>query len=620
MTKRGCRLAAWAWLLFGGGGGVAAAAPPDVPPELQPWREWVLDQEDFRRCPFLANSDAQARNAYVCAWPERLSLEVAATSARFSQRWIVYADSWIPLPGNEEHWPRDVTVNGAAAAVVSTAGMATPRLRLTAGTYLVSGSFRWARRPEALPVPDQVGLVDLTVDGQAIVQPERPAGAVWLGKRRTAQQQEQMEIQVYRRVDDWIPVRLTTLLRLQIAGDGREELLSRVLPEGYVPLSLEGNLPARIEPDGRLRVQARAGSWGITIVARGPGVAQSLRRPAPNGPWARDEIWSFAADDRLRVVAVEGVSGVDPAQTGVPPQWAELPAYAMTAASEMRIVERSRGLAASDDNELRLHRTLWLDFDHDGYTIVDAIAGKMREDWRLEVAAPQRLQSATSHGENLLVTHGTTEGLTGIELREPNVSVRAVSRVEKGSALSATGWQGRFANVQGLLHVPPGHRLLTAIGADDASWAWIERWRLLDLFLVLIATAAVARLFGWPAGVLALVALGLTHHDNEGQMVWLWINLLIAFVLAREAPEGRLRRVALGYRNVSALVLLIVLIPFAFTQIRLALYPQLAFVGGASRGSSRKHRPRRPIRWRRRHHPRRRQRRNSTLERWRRTR
>ncbi len=582
MTKRGALLAALAWFVLSGGGASAVAAPPDVPPDLQPWRDWVLDQEDFRRCPFLANSDGQAREAYVCAWPERLSLDVTATGARFAQRWTVYADSWVPLPGDEEHWPRDVAVNGAEAAVVATGGRALPRVRLTPGTYLLNGSFRWARRPEALPVPDQIALVALTVDGAPIAQPERPAGAVWLGKRRTAQQQEQMEIQVYRRVDDQIPVRLTTLLRLQIAGEGREELLARVLPEGFAPLALEGNLPARIEPDGRLRVQARAGSWVITIIARGPGVAESLRRPAANGPWAREEIWSFAADDRLRVVAVEGASGVDPAQTGVPPEWRDLPAYAMTADGELRIVERSRGLAAGDDNELRLHRTLWLDFDHDGYTIVDAIGGRMREDWRLDVAAPQRLQSATGNGENLLITHGAVDGLSGVELREPNVNLRAVSRVEAGGALSATGWQGRFAGVEGLLHVPPGHRLLTAIGADDASWAWVERWRLLDLFLVLIATAAVARLFGWSAGLLALVALGLTHHDNDGQMVWLWINLLIAFVLAREAPEGRLRRVALGYRNVSALALLVVLIPFAFAQVRLALYPQLEHAYSAS--------------------------------------
>lgn len=562
--------------------GIACAAPVDVPPELEAWRQWALDQQQFRRCPFLAGTNAQQADSFVCAWPERLSLDVTAPGGRFSQRWQVHADSWIALPGDMEHWPRDVRLNGTSAAVVAFNN--SPHLHLTPGSYTIAGEFRWTRRPESLSVAEQTALIDLTVDGQRIAQPERPQGVVWLGKRRTAQQQEQMAIQVYRRVEDQIPVRLTTLIRLQVAGDGREELLARVLPEGFVPLSMQSMLPARIEPDGRLRVQVRAGSWDITIAARGTKVAEALRRPKVEGPWAREEVWSFAGDDRLRVVAIEGVGGVDPVQTGVPEGWRELPSYGIAEDSELRVVERSRGISAADENQPRLRRTLWFDFDHDGYTAVDDINGTMRQGWRLDMAAPQELLSATADGENLLVTKGASEGLTGIELREPDLQLRTVSRIEKRGSMSATGWQGRFVEVAGTLNVPPGHRLLAAIGADDAPSSWIERWRLLDMFLVLIASAAVARLIGWRAGVLALLALTLTYHD-AGAQAWFWINLLIAVVLAREAPEGRLRRVAVLYRNASAIVLALLLVPFVFEQVRLAIYPQLevADYGLASR-------------------------------------
>lgn len=548
------------------------AAPVDVPPELEAWRQWALDQQQFRRCPFFAGQNAQNAGAFVCAWPERLALDVTANGGRFSQRWQVYADAWIALPGNSEHWPREVRINGATAAVVERNTI--PHLFLTPGNYTVAGDFRWSRRPESLAVAQETALIDLTVDGQRIAQPERPQGVVWLGKRRAAQQQEQMAIQVYRQVEDQIPVRLKTLIRLQVAGDGREELLARVLPEGFVPLSMQSVLPARIEPDGRLRVQVRAGSWDIEIQARGASVAETLRRPKVEGPWAREEVWSFAGDDRLRVVAIEGVTGVDPVQTGVPDDWQELPSYGMAEDSELRIVERSRGISTADENQPRLRRTLWLDFDHDGYTAVDDINGTMRQQWRLDMAAPQELLSAMADGENLLVTQGAGEGLTGIELRNPNLQLRAVSRIEKRGSMSATGWQGRFEAVGGTLNVPPGHRLLAAIGADDAPTSWIERWRLLDMFLVLIASAAVARLIGWRAGVLALFALTFTYHD-AGAQAWYWINLLIAVVLAREAPEGRLRRVAVIYRNASAIVLVLLLAPFVFQQVRLAIYPQL---------------------------------------------
>jgi hypothetical protein len=187
---------------------------------------------------------------------------------------------------------------------------------------------------------------------------------------------------------------------------------------------------------------------------------------------------------------------------------------------------------------------------------------------------PYRLLSARIGEESLLVTKGAADGATGIEVRSPQVRLQAVSRIEGGSAMPATGWQGRFSNVQGTLHLPPGHRLIAAIGADSAPGAWIEQWRLLDMFLVLIATLAISRLLGWRVGLLALGGLALTHHDSHG-MIWLWVNVLVAMVLAREAPEGRLRFLASLYRAVSVAFLVIALVPFIAGQARLAIYPQL---------------------------------------------
>ena len=46
-----------------------------------------------------------------------------------------------------------------------------------------------------------------------------------------------------------------------------------------MPLSLTGGLPARLERDGTLRVQVRAGSHEIFLYARGTDVAQTLARP-----------------------------------------------------------------------------------------------------------------------------------------------------------------------------------------------------------------------------------------------------------------------------------------------------------------------------------------------------
>ena len=119
----------------------------------------------------------------------------------------------------------------------------------------------------------------ISTDSRPVGITTGPDGALWLGKRRSAEQAAAMEVQVYRLVRDDIPTYLLTRIRLNVAGDAREELLGRVLPDGFTPLSLTGAVPARLERDGRLRAQVRAGSHEIVLVARASGVVNTLMRP-----------------------------------------------------------------------------------------------------------------------------------------------------------------------------------------------------------------------------------------------------------------------------------------------------------------------------------------------------
>jgi len=562
----------------------SVAGAVNLPPGLAGWEDWVLQGHEFRRCPFFATSMPGEASSHRCAWPEPLTLTVDAHGGAFSQRWLVYADSWASLPGDLTHWPEDVRINGAAAPVVARDGM--PAVRLGPGTHALSGRFAWEARPEALPIAAETGIVELTVDGRAVSQPERPNGAVWLGKRRAAEQPAALEVQVYRLVQDELPVRLVTRIRLQVAGDAREERFAVVLPAGFTPLALDSALPARIDADGRLRAQVRAGSWEVAITARGTGAAGELTRPPVGesgaGRWAREEVWSFQGNDRLRIAAAEGAGAIDPVQANVPPEWQGLPAFRMAADSKLNIVERSRGLANVDDNRLTLNRRIWLDFNHGGFTAVDTIDGTMRKDWRLDMAPPFTLQSARIGADALLVTEGKEPGVTGVELRLPDLSLQAVSRTATTrSTLPATGWQTRLDGVQGTLHLPPGHLLLAVRGADEAPDSWLERWGLWNLFGVLIVVVFTKWLAGNRVAAIALGALLLMYQALPEQ-IWLWGNLLAAIAVAGAVPEGRFRRIAGAYRTLSFVSLGVVLLPFLWGQARLALYPQLEI--GAGRG------------------------------------
>ena len=98
-------------------------------------------------------------------------------------------------------------------------------------------------------------------------------------------------------------------------------------------------------------------------------------------------------------------------------------------------------MANADDNRLSLQRSLWLDFDHAGYTAVDHLSGSLRTGWRLDMAAPWTLGSAKLNDEPLLVTHGERDALTGVELRTPEHTQQTVARSAGArGALPATGW------------------------------------------------------------------------------------------------------------------------------------------------------------------------------------
>src|SRR5215467_8196154 len=91
----------------------SALAQVAVPPELHGWEDWVLHGHEAHRCPWLVPG-RPTDEARVCAWPSVLELAADEHGARFTQRWQVAAETWVPLPGSADNWPEAVTLDGAA--------------------------------------------------------------------------------------------------------------------------------------------------------------------------------------------------------------------------------------------------------------------------------------------------------------------------------------------------------------------------------------------------------------------------------------------------------------------------------------------------------------------------
>ncbi len=557
-------------LLFAG----IATSSAQTPSSLEAWRDWVLKGDEFRACPLMAGRAGEGREAYTCTWPGTLSIAADATGAAIEQRWRVDIDAWIALPGDAEHWPQQVTVDGQPAPVVDRNG---PSVWLAAGAHVLRARIPWRERPQQLAVPAPTAIVALTIDGRAVAPVQREGDRVTLGRAADATvEADSLDVRVFRKFTDALPGELETQFRLYVSGQVREVAISPVLPEGFAPLALDSDgWPARLDEQGRLHVQVQPGYAELTLRARATApVDKIVARAVADAQ--RQEIWSYEAVPSLRTTHASGAVQVDPSQADVPDEWHGLPAFALGDGDAITIDVRSRGQLPDEANRLILAREAWLDFSGEGWFARDRVMGHMNSGWRLDVAPPFSLQRAEGDGDALLVTRGEGEGTSGVEWRVPQVNLAAGVRIAQGTGtLPIGGWQQTFDEVTTTVNLPYGYRLVAAPGSDRANGSWLSRWSLLDVFLVAILVMLAARLLGPIGGVVAAAYLLLGFQEG-GSPLWSLLAVIVIALMARALPTGRLARVAGVLRVAALVVFVIVAVPFMATQLRTALYPQLA--------------------------------------------
>ncbi len=573
MKLKGVLLFALTWC-FHTSALAAPADPQAVPAVLAPWIPWVLEGTGEAKC--VTTGEVKS-----CVFLTSLSLTADATGATFTLTGSADAKARMRLPGSSEHWPLDVLVDGRPAVVLEPD--AVPQVHVPPGTHVVQGRLRWNGVPDSIQIPPQVAVVQLNVSGRRVERPRREAsGLLWLAAEQRAQSEaERLELSVQRRIDDGIPLKITTRIQVSAAGNAREVVLPRVLVEGTRPIELTAELPAQLSPDGGLRMQVQAGTYRIEVVAISERDLPKLSAPSHEPPWPSRETWVFAADDVLRHVELSGGSPVDVSRTDLASDWHGLPAFVVTPGTALTLTTRRRGEPEPAPNELSLTRRLMLDLDGRGYTVEDSFSGTMHRDFRIDLAAGA-LGHVKVHGRDELIT--LHDNRAGVELRRGDVQLAAEWRLEDATReLPAVGWSEDVKSLSTSLSLPPGYLLLAAEGVDRTPGTWLSQWDLWDFFFVLLVSLAVGKLAGAPWAIVALLTLVLTHHEPEAPTT-AWLFLLTATALVRVIRPSRWASVARAGFLACVVGLLIVAVPFAVSQLRKTVYPHLdrSAEGGAT--------------------------------------
>ena len=553
-----------------------------IPPELEPWVDWVLHNHPELSCPRKSTS---GKSDY-CAWVSALRLDVT-DGANFSMAVKVFGESRIDLPGDKRHWPTNVKVDGQPAVVIG--GSSQPALVLAKGNYSITGEINWGRRPNNLALPAHAGLVSLTVDGQSVVRPSRNGRFLLLGKRDAKVSQNKrnaLSVDVYRFITDNYPMTMDTTLILSVSGQPRLVELGKALLDGFEIKSFSSALPARLNNKGNLEVQVEPGKHSIILRARALNSPTRLARVSATDNWPAQEIWGFSPNRNLRLVNVSGGVPIDLSQTSAPfspnsvvvsgvidgdNRSNEVQGYVLENDDALEFSVQQRGTPNPQPNRFSIYRDLWLTFDGTGYVVRDELDADVNHASRL--SASYALGRVSVNGSNELI-NSLSGSAPGIELQEGSYNISSLSRVNRDAIASATGWQVNSDSLQATLHLPPGWRLLWTSGVDNSPDAWLSRWTLWKIFVLVLLGVLTWRFLSKGFAVLLIVATALVMHSAPSLAV-VWLIAIVLLATVRHLEHAGALKIMRTISFIWLFFATLTAIGEAVTHARQAVHPQL---------------------------------------------
>jgi hypothetical protein len=323
--------------------------------------------------------------------------------------------------------------------------------------------------PDAISLPRQHGILRLTLEGAAIAQPLIEGERLWLGKAPGAVGEvpnDTLTARVYRRIDDGVPMMLTTFVDLSVAGSHRIVTLGRALPEGlrsHRPDEQPSRAPRR---NGQLKVQVEPGEWQVQLTGRALGAPTSFRATPETDNWPKEEIWAFNADRAFRVVNVEGATPIDLSQTKAP--FKDLPAYVVTPESDLKLVEQFRGDPSPSPNDFLAGAQHLVVVRWFGLHGARHAGRQTRPADRLAATfVPGRM--TVDETPQLITRLGDAK--PGVELPSGTHRIVAVSEMPRKQFDTAVGWETDVGRAQSASCICP------PVGACCGRTAWIARRR-----------------------------------------------------------------------------------------------------------------------------------------------
>ncbi len=557
---------------------IASADDIGAPAELQAWSGWIKGRHQDWNC-------AKSGGNFVCIWPGSAKYRLSKSGGDFRLNVELLSEGLVPLSFSKELAPRDVEVRTSDGRLVEALLIQDGSdlgLKLNSGRYVISGRFTWDSLPLEIPVPQSYGLVEVELDNALSTQTARRIGSIIRIESRdespATEQRSELSIDVFRKISDGSPLLISTILKFKVSGKGRSLDLGQVLPADTLPVRISSELPLSLSADGSLAVQLISGEFHVAIdaVAQQPVEALVLPSPAVAG-WPSVEIWSWYGDAKFRAVELSGLTNVASALTELPDEWRTGSTYTVERGGTVGFKVLRRGEQLFTKQSLNLNKELWIDLSGSDYTVIDRFGGTMQQGFRMNVQPHVQISRASTKNEPLFVTKDPHSEALGIEVRNADVNIEAVSRIKREGSFSAVGWDQTVDSLSMTLHLPPSWELFAASGAQSTNGSWIGSWTLLDLFLVLLLGISFYKLFGRDLAVILVVALVLSHEQFQApRIMFVHLAMLAGWRKLLGDSTSWVTTLCKGLIAITFCALVIESLTFGKLQFTQMLFPQLA--------------------------------------------
>ncbi len=541
-----------------------------VPPELETWKDWVLEAHPDINCPL---NDVTA-GRLPCIWMSEIDFRLTkGDQDRLDFRIEGHANAagYLELPIGDAR-PVEVEVNRKPARIGLAGDIA--RVYLDQDPFVVTGRMYFDRAPRTIDIPQGAAIVKLSIDGQNVAVPKIENGKLWLTpQERDRASENSLRLDVYRRLIDGIPQTLETRIRLTADGMDRIESLGKPIFDEFRVVKVTADVPVQLANDGSVRVQVARGIAWITIFATSLRTVDEFKPVANGSHWPASEIWVFESDPQHRTVEVQGALPIDPMLVDSP--FGSAPTYQVDIGESLRLTNERRGNPHPKPALFNIMRQIWLAFDGSSLIVADSIAADIQTETRL--SADYDLGSVKVDGVKRLVTVLAREprAESGIALRPSERQIEAVSMLNSRHEIAANGWSVEADSLAIDMHIPPGWKLLWTRGVDSVQGSWASAWwNLWDIFISVLIVAIAYRVGGIPVAGVVFVAILLSFQEYpEPALGWLLLGLLL--LLDRQLRSERAKQVVQIFYWALMVPIAVATIYVAASNVRQAVYPQL---------------------------------------------